>query len=74
MGEMRVMGRDGDSRIMWDPNNEAEVTAARNQFNELRAKGHNAYQVDKKGEAGKVVKEFDPAAGKVILAPPMAGG
>ncbi len=74
MGEMRVMGREGDSRLMWNPANKEEVAAAKKMFDDLRAKGHFAYAVKKKGDKGEMIREFDPEAGKVILAPPMRGG
>lgn len=74
MGQLRVMDRQGDTRVMWDPSNNDEVAAARNTFDELKGKGHLAYKVDRKGEPGEVIRSFDPQAGKIIMAPPMAGG
>jgi len=74
MGQLRAMGTAGDLKVIWDPDNEDEVAAAQQTFDDLRAKGFNAYRVRRRGEAGDVVKEFDPEAEKLILAPPMAGG
>jgi len=74
MGEMRVMGVEGDLKSVWDPENEVEVEAMKKQFNDLRKKGMVAYKVDKKGEKGSVIEEFDPDAGKIIFAPKMKGG
>jgi hypothetical protein len=68
------MDRTGDTRVMWDPNNGDEVTSARNQFNELRGKGYLAYKVTETAGKGDLIREFDPDAGKIILAPPMRGG
>lgn len=74
MGQMRVMGREGDVRIMWDPNRPDEVEHARRTFVDMRAKGYNAYSVRNEGQQGEVVREFDPQAARIILAMPMRGG
>ena len=74
MSEMRVIDVTGDSKIIWSRDNQDEVDAARETFNRLKKKGHTAYSVDKSGEKGKVITEFDPDAEKIILAPRMVGG
>jgi hypothetical protein len=74
MGELRVMGKEGDAKVIWNPENDDEVAAARRTFDDLRAKGHLAYSVREEGRKGEMIRAFDPNAGKIILAPPMAGG
>lgn len=76
MGEMAVMDRSGDLKVIWDKNNPDEVEAARKQFEELTSKKRFlAYRVEgKKGEKGEVIRTFDPDAERIILAPPMVGG
>jgi hypothetical protein len=75
VGEMAVMDRTGDTKVIWDRNNEAEVEAARATFDSLRKKGYMAYSVKgKNGDKGEVIREFDPAAERLILAPPLVGG
>lgn len=70
-----VMGVNGDTKTIWDPNVPAEVDGAREQFALLRKKGYAAYRVTgKDGEKGEVMHEFDPKAGRVIFALPMVGG
>jgi len=71
---MRIIDRTGDTKLIWDEDVEVEVENARKTFNRLKKQGYNAYAVKKNGDAGKVITEFDPEAGKIILAPPMAGG
>ncbi len=77
---MKTMGQPGDTRIEWNPNNPDEVAIARDAFNlAVRSrreggKGYNAYRVGERGRPGEVVRQFDPQAEKLILAPPMAGG
>jgi len=73
--QMSVMGREGDTKIIWDKDNEDEVDNARRSFDDLRAKGYIAYEVTgKDGSKGKLMTEFDPDAERIILSPPMVGG
>lgn len=90
MGEMRIitsmaqdevkrlpanMRRSGDTKVMWDPDNEDEVEAAEAQFDSLIERGFQAFKVDKKGEqTGKPIKRFKPKIGKLIMVPALAGG
>lgn len=74
MSEMRVMGLEGDTKIIWDAEKRAEVEAAEEAFKKLKKKGYLAYSVKRDGEKGQVITEFDPSAEKIILAPPIAGG
>jgi hypothetical protein len=74
-GELAVMDHTGDMKVIWSSDNEDEVTQARKTFDDMRAKGYAAYRVEgKKGEKGEVIREFDPAAEKIIMAPAMVGG
>lgn len=73
-GTMHVMGQSGDTKVVWDADHPDEVNQARRTFEELRAKGFNAYEVTRKGEKGNMVTNFNPDAEKIILAPPMQGG
>lgn len=75
MGELAIMDRvAGDLKVIWDPANEDEVAAAREQFDTLTGKGFLAYTVGDRGRKGTQVRTFDPAAEKIILAPAMQGG
>lgn len=74
MGVMATLSRAGDVRVIWDPGNKEEVAAAKRSFDDLTKKGHLAFAVKKTGEKGVQVREFDPEAEKIILAPPMRGG
>ena len=74
MGVMATMSRAGDIRVMWSPDVPVEVAAAKKAFDEAIKKGHLAFAVKKSGEKGVQVREFDPEAEKIILAPPMRGG
>ena len=72
--EMAVMDETGDTKLIWNEDNDVEVEAARTMFNSLKKKGYVGYSVDKKGETGTLLTEFDPAAEKIIMAPQMKGG
>lgn len=75
MGELAIMDRTGDTKVIWNPENTDETETARETFRKLRAKGYLAYTVDPKdGSKATQMIEFDPNAGKVILAPAPRGG
>lgn len=69
-----VMDKTGDTKLIFDPNNADEVESAKNTFRDLKKKGFIAYRVSADGSKGEVIREFDSAAGKIILAPAMVGG
>jgi len=71
MGELSVMGREGDRKLTWAEENETEVEAARTTFEKLVGKGYAAFRVN--GQTDRV-REFDSKAERLILVPPMAGG
>lgn len=72
--ELLVLDVSGDTKIIWDPDKPEEVENARETFNRLRKKGYAAYSVNRKGDKGEVIREFDPEAEKLILAPATVGG
>lgn len=75
MGEMMVLDRTGDTKIIWDRNNRHEVEAAREMFDSLKKKGHFAYSViGEKGNKGDVVHKFDPSIERLIMSPQPIGG
>lgn len=76
MGVMSVMDRElGDLKVIWDSSKSEEVKAAKTQFDELTKKGYMAYKVTgKEGTKGEQIREFDPDAERLILAPALRGG
>ena len=74
MGEMRVMGRQGDTRVTWDSEQAQEVEAAEATFKSYLAKGFAAFRVTKRDRKGSQIEGFDPLAEEILLVPPMAGG
>ncbi len=47
---------------------------ARRTFDDLKRKGFAAFAVGAKGEKTTQIREFDPAAEKIIMVPALAGG
>lgn len=72
--ELIILDQTGDTKIIWDPEKPDEVEHARETFNKLKKKGYLAYSVNRKGDKGEVLREFDPEAEKMILAPQTVGG
>jgi hypothetical protein len=70
-----VMGREGDTKYMWDKNNAAEVEVARSTFNTfVKDKKYLAFKVVGDGTKGEQVRDFDPNHERYIFAPAMVGG
>lgn len=74
MPDMTILDPTGHSKHQWDTENEAEVTAARALFTSLTAKGYQAFNVKRDGEAGTPMRDFDPEAESMILTPQLKGG
>jgi hypothetical protein len=76
-GELAILNGEGDTKLTWDANNEDEVDAAREMFDDLIAKGFQAFEVSdekEKGGKGKMIKKFDPKAQRIIMSPRIGGG
>lgn len=76
MGAMAVMGKEGDTKYIWDRTKPDEVEVARSTFNTfVKTKKYLAFKVNAKGDkTGEQVKEFDPDEERYIFVPPMVGG
>ncbi len=73
-GEMRILGPEGDLKVIWDSEKSDEVEAARKQFKELIDKNYIAFSVKKDGEKNEKISKFDPDLEKMILVPMVKGG
>lgn len=69
-----VTAERGDTRVNWDPNKPKEVEVARTVFHKLLGEGYHAFEVKGADKQGDEIEEFDPAAAKIILVAPVAGG
>lgn len=74
-GEMAILDKTGDTKLIWSTDKPDEVETAREMFDKLRKKGYLAYKVvDTDGKKGEQMHTFDPSAGRIIMAPAMVGG
>lgn len=73
-GTLHVLDHTGDTRTIWNPENQDEVDAAKATFAKLKKKNYLAYTVNEKGDKGEVIREFDPTAGRIIMSPQLVGG
>jgi hypothetical protein len=74
MGELRMLDRSGDQKIIWSKDNQDEIDAAKCTFDTLTSKGFKAYAVKVGGKKGKEIEKFDPDMEKIILVPKIVGG
>ena len=67
---------DGDVEVSWATGNADEIATARETFDKLRGKGYLAYRTTGTGSRKQrdQIREFDPAAGRIVMVPPLAGG
>jgi hypothetical protein len=74
-GEMAIMSKDGDTKIIWDRSKPDEVENARENFDRLTGKGYFAFSVKgSDGDKGEQINSFNPEAERIIFAPKLAGG
>lgn len=73
MSELRIVGKDGDTKISWNSSSEIEVAAAKETFEKRIKEGWSAFR-DKNGSKGDKIKAFDIHAERIILVPPICGG
>lgn len=73
-GEMSILGREGDTKLIWSSENADEVAQARKTFDELTKKGFSAFTVKRMGGQGERITKFDPEEEKMILVPQLHGG
>jgi hypothetical protein len=77
-GTLHVLDHTGDTPVMWDTRKPDTVEEVRAKFNELiKAQGCAAFATtrqDERGLTGTQLREFDPAAERIIVTRPLQGG
>lgn len=73
-GVMSIMGKEGDTKHYWNVKKWDDVQSAKEVFDLYRKKGYLAFSMNKKGDQGEQMVEFDPSAGSILFVPPMQGG
>lgn len=71
---LKVLDHTGDTKTLWNPQNQDEVDNAKKVFQRMKRKGFLAYSVGEDGSQGEVLQEFDPLAGAIIMTPQLVGG
>lgn len=71
---LSIPNEEGDLRVEWDPNNAEQVEIARESFNRARGNNMAAYRMQPGGGRGELIREFDPDAAAILMAPQMVGG
>lgn len=74
MGEMRIIGRKGDVKVEWHPDNPAEVEVAKTAFEENKQKGYKAFRMYPGERDGEEINRLDEYADLILFVPPMVGG
>lgn len=72
--EAMVLDQTGDTKHIWDPDNDDEVEAMRELFDKFKKKSYLIYRVNKKGDKAEVMHRFDGEAEKMIIAPAVVAG
>ena len=67
---LSIMGRDGDTKHIWNPKNEDEIEAARTLYESLVAKGYRAFRLTRLNRRGKKLDEFVGEAGRAVFVAP----
>lgn len=74
MGELRILGTDGDIRVTWNAGSADEIARAKRAFDEKREEGFLATRTTRQGIEGQRIHAFDPEAEVIFLIPPVEGG
>ena len=72
--EMSAMGKEGDTKYHWNPEDPESVAAAQETYNGFMSDGYRAFSMSEDGTQGEIMTSFDPSAGNVLMVPPMQGG
>jgi hypothetical protein len=74
-GVLMTLDHTGDTRVMWDRHNPAEVDIAKAAFAKAQKSGALIYKAEgKKGERGEQIREFDPDVERMVVVPRIVGG
>jgi hypothetical protein len=69
-----VMDRHGDSRHAFEPTDAKSLADAESRFQDLTGKGFRAIALGKDGDAGRLLRKFDPNAEETLFFPQLQGG
>ena len=64
----------GDFRVEWDPEEQAEIDAARLTFDKLKNQGYSFFSMSPGGKKGSQITSFDHSAKSILAVPQTMGG
>lgn len=74
MGKMYVLYGDGNEKLSWNASVPEGVAIAQARFEQYLKKGYIACRVEKGGNRGALITEFDPKAEEIMLLSMLEGG
>lgn len=74
VGELRILGPSGDTRVTWDPTCAGDVDDVRRRFDEIVREGYLVFELDPLTKEGRQVRTFDPATRELRALRPLSGG
>lgn len=74
MGELRILGPSGDTRVGWDTADAGSVADVRRRFDEIVRDGYLVFELDERSLEGRRVTSFDPDTKQLRAFRPLAGG
>jgi len=72
-GKMTILNHEGDLEQTWESDNDSQVAQAEEKYQEMVAKGYQAFALDDSGVATRL-DYFDKERQEVILVPRLNGG
>jgi len=74
LGNLRILGPDGDTTLSWRPDVDDEVQEVRRRFDEIVEAGYLVFELDPSTKEGRQVTDFDPRLTELRAFRPMVGG
>lgn len=74
MGELRILGPSGDTRLAWNPSDVDDVASVRRRFDEIVREGYLVFELEENTKEGRQVRTFDPDARELRAFRPLSGG
>jgi hypothetical protein len=74
MGVLNILHGDRQESYGWGPDSAAQISSARQRFDEYRKQGFLACKISGSDRGGVVVGEFDPEAAEIFMIDFVDGG
>ena len=74
MGKMYLLYEDDNQKLFWDESSPEEIAVAQSRFKQYLKEGYLACRIERDGNRGVQIVEFDPKAQEIILVSMVEGG